>query len=273
MSPNEQRRFNRQYKKHLQALKLQGMADKTIDVYSRAVRRLAARFDTCPDRLSAKQIKQHFSELVDSHSWSTVKVDRNGLQFFWKHVLHTDWKWVDIVKPPQVKSIPAVLTISEVRLLVNTARQLRYRVFIVVTYTLGLRLSETLNLQLRDIDADNRRVHIRHGKGAKDRFVPLPDYTLAVMRKFWSHHRNPTWLFPRATHLNRLHTATTPMSYSATQVAVRQIVGDTGIKKKPPLTLCATVMPRTCFSTGSLCASFKTFSVTHAPRPLRATPI
>ena len=157
--------------------------------------------------------------------------------------------------------------------MVHSATQLRYRVFIVVTYTLGLRLSEALNLQLRDIDADNRRVHIRRGKGAKDRFVPLPDYTLAVMRKFWTHHRNPTWLFPRATHLDRLHTATKPMSYSSTQVAVRQIVSDAGIKKKPLPTLCATAMPRICFSAVSLCASFRISSVIPAPKPLLAIPI
>ena len=68
MSPKERKRFNRQYNKHLQALKLQGKSDKTIDVYSRAVRRLVARFDQCPDKLSRKQLAQHFSELVDSHS-------------------------------------------------------------------------------------------------------------------------------------------------------------------------------------------------------------
>lgn len=273
MSPKEKLRFNRQYNKHLQALKLQGMSDKTIDVYSRAVRRLVTRFDKCPDKLSRKQLAQHFSELVDSHSWSTVKVDRNGLQFFWKFVLRKKWNWVDIVKPPQIKPIPVVLSLSEVQTLVHSARQLRYRVFIVVTYTLGLRLSEALNLQLRDIDADNHRVHIRRGKGAKDRFVPLPQYTLTVMRKFWAHHRNPTWLFPRATHLDQLQTTTKPMSYSATQVAVRQIVCDSGIKKKPLSTPCATAMPHTCFSMASLCASFRIFLAIPAPKPLHATPI
>ena len=273
MSPKEKQRFNRQYKKHLQALKLQGKAASTIDVYSRAVRGLVARFDRCPDRLTRKQLTQYFSELVDSHSWSTVKTDRNGLQFFWTHVLHKKWRWVDIVKPPQVKTIPAVLSISEVQLLVQSARQLRYRVFIVVTYTLGLRLSEALNLQLRDIDAGNQRVHIRRGKGAKDRFVPLPAYTLGVMRKFWAHHRNPVWLFPRATHLDRLQSATRHMSYGSTQVAIRQIVRDCGIKKKPPFTLCATAMQRTCSSTVCLYASFKIFLAIPAQKPPHAIPI
>ena len=243
MSPKEKLRFNRQYKKHLQALKLQGMSDKTIDVYSRAVRRLVDHYGKCPDKLTKKQLKDHFSQLVDTHSWSTVKVDRNGLQFFWKHVLRKKWQWVDIVKPPQVKSIPPVLSLSEVQSLIRHAKQLRYRVFIIVTYSLGLRLSEALNLQIQDIDSQNQRIHVRRGKGCKDRFIPLPDHTLQVMRHFWSRHRNPTWLFPRATHLDRLHSATKPMSYGSTQTAVRQIVQDAGIKKKPQLTHCAIALP------------------------------
>lgn len=236
MTPKDKQRFNRQYNKHLQALKLQGKSDSTIDVYSRAVRRLVERYNKCPDKVTKKQIATHFSALLDTHSWSTVKVDRNGLQFFWKHVLRKKWQWIDIVKPPQVKSKPPVLSVSEVSLLLTHAKQLRYRVFILVTYSLGLRLSEALNLQLQDIDSDHLRVHVRRGKGYKDRFVPLPEYTLRVMRQFWSRHRNPVWLFPRATHLDRLHSVNQPMSYSSTQVAVRQIVHDSGIKKKPLFT-------------------------------------
>ena len=87
MHADEQARFDTLYQRHLRALKLQGLSASTIDVYARAVRRLATTFDCCPDRLSASQLEDHFSSLVDSHSWSTVKIDRNGLQFFWKHVL------------------------------------------------------------------------------------------------------------------------------------------------------------------------------------------
>ena len=91
MESNEQIRFDTLYRRHLRALKLQGLSDKTIDVYARAVRRIAQRYDCCPDRLTTEQLETHFAKLVESHSWSTVKVDRNGLQFFWKHVLKRDW--------------------------------------------------------------------------------------------------------------------------------------------------------------------------------------
>jgi hypothetical protein len=87
---SEQTRFDKLYKRHLRALKLQGLSDSTIDVYSRAVRRVVDHFDCCPDQLTTEQLETFFAELVESHSWSTVKVDRNGLQFFWKHVLKRD---------------------------------------------------------------------------------------------------------------------------------------------------------------------------------------
>jgi hypothetical protein len=81
MDPTEVNRFSELYQRHLRMLKLQGKSDKTIDAYSRAVRRISEYFDCCPDQLTLEQRELYFAQLVDSHSWSTVKVDRNGLQF------------------------------------------------------------------------------------------------------------------------------------------------------------------------------------------------
>ncbi|MEA2102782.1 MAG: phage integrase N-terminal SAM-like domain-containing protein [Thermodesulfobacteriota bacterium] len=72
-----------------------------MDAYSRAVRRVSEPFDCCPDKLTPKQLETCFGELVDTHSWSTVKIDRNGLQFFWRYALKRDWQWVNIIKPPK----------------------------------------------------------------------------------------------------------------------------------------------------------------------------
>jgi integrase/recombinase XerD len=113
MKKSETNRFNQLYQRHLRLLKLQGKSLKTIDACSRAVRRISEHFDCCPDQLSLEQREIYFSELVESHSWSTVKVDRNGLQFFWKHVLNRDWQWIRIVKAPKVRSLPDILTVAE----------------------------------------------------------------------------------------------------------------------------------------------------------------
>ena len=193
MDPTELNRFNELYQRHLRLLKLQGKSDKTLDAYSRAVRRISEYFDCCPDQLTLEQRELYFAQLVESHSWSTVKVDRNGLQFYWKHVLKRDWQWVKIVKIPKVRSLPDILTISEVEHLIGATRKLRYRVYLLATYSMGLRLSETLALQVGDIDAKRKQVHIRRGKGNKDRFVPLPDLTYQALRALWCKHRNPSW--------------------------------------------------------------------------------
>jgi len=233
MKKSEVNRFNKLYKHHQQSLKLQGKAKKTIDAYSRAVRRVRDYFDCCPDKLQPEQLEVYFADLVESHSWSTVKIDRNGLQFFWKYVLKIDWKWVDIVKPPIVKTIPDILTPAEIEQLIGATRKLRYRVFLLTTYSMGLRLGETLSLQVGDIDADRKQIHIRRGKGHKDRLVPLPDLTLSGLRELWSRHRHPKLIFPNATgSIKKIRKAKTHMDRGGAQKAMKVVVKECGIKKK-----------------------------------------
>ncbi|WP_163372914.1 site-specific integrase [Endozoicomonas acroporae] len=136
MERSEQKRFDKLYQKHLTTLKLQGKSPSTIDLYSRPLRRVAAFFDRCPDTLKPDDLKTYFAALVESHSWSTVKTDRNGLQFFWKHVLGKPWQFVDIIKPPTVKSLPVILTTTEIELLLNKARKLRYYTILLTLYRL-----------------------------------------------------------------------------------------------------------------------------------------
>lgn len=232
MNKPQQKRFNSLYQSHLKALKRQGKSEKTIEAYARAVRRIAAYFGRCPDRLTVADLKDYFSSLVQSHSWSTVKLDRNGLQFFYKHTLNKQWDWVDIVKPPQVRSLPDILTPDELALLINTTRELRYQVYILSTYSMGLRLGEALNINVGDIDAQLNRVHVRNGKGRKDRYVTLPDFTLYALRQYWSTHRNRRWLFPEGRHAEQRCAAKKPMSRAGTQVSFKKIVAECNIHKK-----------------------------------------
>jgi integrase len=91
----------------------------------------------------------------------------------------------DIIKAPKVQSLPDILTLAEVEQLIGAARKLRYRVFLLTTYSLGLRLGETLALEVGDIDAQRKQVHIRRGKGHKDRLAPLPELTCRALRALW----------------------------------------------------------------------------------------
>jgi len=244
MNKTEVNRFNELYQRHLRLLKLQGKAQKTIDAYSRAVRRISKHFDCCPDKLTTEQLEIYFEELVETYSWSTVKIDRLGLQFYWRYVLKRDWQWVNIIKPPKVYTIPDILTPAEIEQLIGKTRKLRYRVFLLTTYSMGLRLEEALSLQVGDIDAGRKRVHIRRGKGHKDRLVPLPDLTLLGLRALWKKHCNPKLIFPNGKgSFNTIQKATTHMDRGGTQKAMKTVVAECGIKKKSIYTPFVTVSP------------------------------
>lgn len=226
----DQRRFDRQYQKLLIALKLNDLSLSTIDVYSRGVRRVAELTDCSPDRLSMDQYREHFVDLIETHSWSTVKSDRAGLVFFFKHVLKKDWNWSEIVRLKTVKSLPDVITHGQMAALLEATREQRYQTFFFVTYSMGLRLVEALSLQVKDIDAAQMRIHVRLGKNKKDRYVILPKLALLALRQYWQTHRHPTLLFPAGSTKREQFRATKPMSKCGVQRSVKKIARDAGIR-------------------------------------------
>lgn len=238
--------FDRQYQTHLKHLKLKGLQPKTIDAYARAIRRLGEYFDYQIDELSEAQLTDYFSDLIESHSWSAVKLDLYGLKFYTTHVLKKPWAMPHLIKPPKAQRLPDIVTVEEAQRLFTTTRTLSYRVFYFTLYSLGLRLGEGLALKVGDIDASRNRVHVRDAKGNRDRFVPLPTATLATLRQFWQLHRHPELLFPnRHGGLKAAQHARTPLDRGGVQATLRQVALDCGLKKRSPPTACATVTPPT----------------------------
>ena len=238
--------FDRQYQTHLKHLKLKGLQPKTIEAYSRAIRRIGMRFNHQIDSLTQQQLTDYFAELVGSHSWSSVKLDLYGLKFYYQHVLRQPWAAPGLIKPPKSQRLPDIVTVEEARRIFAMTRVVSYRVFFFTLYSLGLRLGEGLRLQLADIDAARARVHIRDAKGNRDRFVPLPQVTLVLLRRFWQTHRNPVLLFPnRHAGLKGAASAKTPLDPGGVQRALLKVVAACGLKKRSVHTAFATVMPLT----------------------------
>jgi site-specific recombinase XerD len=237
--------FDRQYQTHLKHLKLKGLQPKTIEAYSRAIRRVGDYFGRQIDDLSEAQLTNYFTDLVATHSWSTVKLDLYGLKFYYAHVLKKPWVAPGLIKPPKSQRLPDIVTVEEAGRLFAATRVVSYRVFYFTLYSLGLRLGEGLRLQVGDIDAAHGRVHIRDAKGNRDRFVPLPHATHELLRRFWAVHRNPVLLFPsRHGGLKAAATATTPMDAGGVQTTLHKVVESCGLKKRSRPTRCATPMPR-----------------------------
>jgi site-specific recombinase XerD len=218
MTSSSDSNFKLNYQTHLQHLRLKGLQPKTIEAYARAIRRIGGYFDHQLQDLSKAQLLAYFSDLLSTHSWSAVKLDLYGLKFFYQHVLAKPWVNINLIKPPRAKRLPDIVTIEEAAALFMATHKLSYRVFYFTVYSLGLRLGEGLQLEVRDIDAGRQRVHIRDAKGNKDRFVPLPDATRDLLRRFWNVHRHPVLLFPnRKAGLKGSHTATTPLDRGGIQ--------------------------------------------------------
>ena len=157
--------FDRHFKQLQQHLHLKGLQPKTIAAYEHGVKRMGAYFDYDIVDLDEQQLLDYFSDLNKRRSWSTLKVDLYGVRFYYQHVLKKPWDYLDLIKAPSAKRLPDILTVDEAMRLFAATRILSYRVFFFTLYSLGLRLGEGLRLEVGDIDAALRRVHVRNAKG------------------------------------------------------------------------------------------------------------
>lgn len=225
--------LNQYYDKHCKLLELRGMQPKTVDAYTRAIRRIGAHFNGRLDDLNSDELLDYFSHLLKSHSWSAVKLDLYGLKFFYTYVLKKTWEEIPLLKPPKSTRIADIFTIDQTHRIFAATEKLSYRVFFFTLYSMGLRLEEGIHTRVGDIDADRMRVHIRDSKGNKDRLVPLPENTLWVLTNFWRYHRHPKFIFPnRKLGLKKAHQADSPMDRAGIQNALNAVVEQIGIKKK-----------------------------------------
>lgn len=228
----EDSQFNNYYEKHCKFLKLKGLQPKTIEAYARAIRRIGNYFDCQIDDLAMDQLLDYFHDLLKSHSWSAVKLDLYGLKFFYTNVLGKTWEDIPLIKPPRATRIPDIVTIDQANQIFRATSKLSYKVFFFTIYSMGLRLGEGIKLAVGDIDAKYMRAHIRDSKGNKDRFVPLPEGTLRILRKFWQVHRHPEFIFPnRKRGLKNAHLVDSPLDRGGIQSAMKTVVEQLGIKK------------------------------------------
>ncbi|MEL6896234.1 MAG: site-specific integrase [Planctomycetota bacterium] len=216
-------------------LVLAGKAERTVAGYLRAVRRLSEFCHKRPDKITEKHVRQYFLYLREEEKYATetMTVELSGIKFFYRVTCQRDWASLAQIRVRTTQALPDVISIEQVHQIIDACTTLRMAVFFWTVYSLGLRISEALNLQVGDIDSKRGLVHVHRGKGAKDRFIPLPQSTLRGLRMFWATHKNPTWIF-RAE--GRDHkgspTATTPMALTTPQDAMKLISKKLGFAKK-----------------------------------------
>jgi integrase/recombinase XerD len=222
-------------KRMIECLQLRGLSARTQEAYVRAVRQLAEHYHKSPALITEEELRQYFLFLknVKHYSRNTMTIAICGLKFFYEQTLHKEWATFHIVRPAPEQKLPVILSLTEVRQLLRAIRLPRYKVCLATIYACGLRLQEGTHLQVADLDSARLMIHVRHGKGAKDRYVPLPPRTLELLRQYWVTHRNPRWLFPSPGHGEvPLAIATQPLHYSSVQDAFRAALKQSRLNKR-----------------------------------------
>jgi site-specific recombinase XerD len=216
----------------LEDMQLRGLAQRTQEAYLSAVQHLAVHYGKSPDLITEDQLRQYFLFLCNDKRLApnTSNVALNGIKFFYTYTLQRPWPFRDLIRPPIPKKLPVVLAPEEVWRIIEQVRRPDYRVCLSVIYACGLRLLEGVRLQVSQIDSARMQLHIRSGKGNKDRAVPLPPKTLTLLRAHWRMHRNPIWLFPGTVPPGEQY-ASRPMEESALQKAFRKAVQAAGVSK------------------------------------------
>ena len=184
-------------------VQLKGLSERTVESYVCMIRQLTAWGKRDPAELTEEQVRDYFLHLVRERKYApaSLRQARAFLGCFYLELLgRTDWKVFSLVKTKDRERLPVVLSRGEVKRIFDEIRELRYLAPLTLIYLCGLRLSEALHVEVRDIHRKEGRLHVREGKGGKDRMVPLPEAALEVLGQWYRHHRHPRFLFPAMGH-------------------------------------------------------------------------
>jgi site-specific recombinase XerD len=228
----------------LEELRRRNYAESTI-IYIHTVEHFSRHFHRSPDQLGPEHIRQYQAALFTRWKLApnTVIQRLAALRFFYVQVLKRSWSVAETPYPKKVLHLPEILSQEEVARLIDAAEFPFHRILLMTLYATGARRAEVAHLKIRDIDSRRMVIHIRGGKGRKDRDVMLSPKLLDALRVYWRGlKRKPTdWLFPG----NRWHTASHPVSTKVLWHACQQAAERAGLEHKRihPHTL------RHCFAT------------------------
>ena len=212
--------------KMIEDMQLKGLAVRTQEAYVNAVLQLSRRFKKSPDCLNEEELREYFLYLKNEKQVadSTFSIALCGIKFFYEHTLGKEWHTLQLVRPDRKKKLPVVFSAQEVKRVLDCVHRFQFQVCLNTIYGCGLRLLEGTRLRVKDVDSGRKMIHVVQGKGNKDRYVPLPDHTLMLLRQLWVTHRNPDWMFPARNGLDAMHE-------TALQKAFRAALHESGVHK------------------------------------------
>jgi integrase/recombinase XerD len=223
-------------KRMIDELALQGLSDRTNEAYTSAVIHLARHFDRCPSRLGEEEVRAYLVYLTQEKkvARSSHTIALCGIRFFYREVLGVEWGVFDVARPKPSKKLPVVLSRRETWRILNLVKSPVYQTCLIAIYSMGLRLMEGAQVEIPDVDGDRGLLHV-HGKGSRDRYVPMPRRTLELLRESWVLHRSPQVLFPASVRKSgqyRVESNSRHATRWALQGAFGRALEQSGVHKK-----------------------------------------
>jgi site-specific recombinase XerD len=191
-------------------LRVRNYAPRTQELYLDRVAKYAMHFGRSPDHLGPEDVRAYQVYLVQEKkaSWTVLNQSVCALRFFYHVTLGKDWAISHIPYAKAEKPLPVVLSAAEVSRLLESVGNFKHLAILATAYSAGLRVAEIAGLEVRDIDSERMIIHVRSGKGRKDRIVPLSPVLLHVLREHWKIDRPQRHLFPGQDPLRPITTTT-----------------------------------------------------------------
>lgn len=214
----------------LEELQRHNYSKETIRLYLFAVKDFARHFRKRPDLLTQEHMREFQLYLLNERKLTaqTVAGRITALRFFFVKVLHRPYQELDLIYPKLPERLPTVLSEEEVAKLIESASNAYHRVILTTLYATGMRRTELSRLKVEDIDSQRMVIHVRQGKGGKDRNVTLSPRLLEILRDYWKWRKPKVYLFPSQQRKRRELPITDRAIYHAVRAAARRA----GIKKK-----------------------------------------
>jgi site-specific recombinase XerD len=219
----------------IQDMQLRGFQEKTQESYLWSVKSLATYYNKSPEHLTEEELRKYFLYLKNDkkYSFNSMKIAYCAIRFLFRFTLKKDWGTLSLIRGETERRLPTVLSTKEVKTIFSKVTTFHNYSYFFTVYSCGLRLHEGLNLSIEDIDSSRMQIHVHRGKGAKDRYIPLPKKTLQILRKYWKTHRNSKLLFPAiGRNQKKMYTTDEPMARGSVQGALRKATKSTGLNKK-----------------------------------------
>lgn len=216
----------------LEELQRRNYSPSTRRGYILAVRQFAEYFGKSPEKMGAEEIRRFQLYLLNEKKLApgTVETRMAALRFLYKKTLkRRDLAYDDLIFPKTPQKLPVVLSQQEVTRLVEAAPNLMYRTLLMVLYGTGIRRTEASLLKVSDIDSERWVIHIRQGKGSRDRDVPLTPKLLEALRQYWRWKKPRVYLFPSTPGHRGLEE---PISDTTVWYACQRAAAKAGIKKR-----------------------------------------